>query len=251
MRISASRIDCYLQCPLKYKFRYIDQIEPDAIQPGLAFGSSVHRSIAHFYQRLMAGEILSIEQLHTAFQLDWEVAQTVPIAWNGQAPDEMEKQGCDMLTAYMAATPDPLPPLAVEKEINVPLVNLNTGEICKDVSLFGYIDRIERGNAPVELKTAARSWSQMQAEQYLQMTANSYALAYEALADAVDGLFEVIVKNKAPRIQHLVTRRTVHDFDRWFRTVVQIIESIVDERFYPNPGFLCPSCDYATECSSW
>lgn len=251
MQISASRIDCYLTCPLKYRFRYVDQIEPDCIQPALAFGSSVHRTVKYFYKRLLAGEVPDLAQVHAAFCEDWSAAQTVPIAWNGQTPDEMEKQGLDMLTAYMAATPEPLPPLAVEMEFTAPLVNLVTGEEFKDVTLHGFMDRVERGDAPVELKTSGKSWSQMQADQSLQMTAYCYALAHASRAESVDGLFEVIVKNKVPKVQHIVTRRGPLHFSQWYRTVTQVVEAIVDERFYPNPDFLCPSCDYTAECAAW
>lgn len=102
MEISASKITTYLDCPLKYKFKYIDRIEPEEIQPGLALGSSFHRTIKHFYKRLMEGQNLTTEQLEAAFRQDWEVAQTIPISWNGESPEQLERQGLELLKAYIS-----------------------------------------------------------------------------------------------------------------------------------------------------
>lgn len=39
---SYSRLSCYKQCPLKYKYHYIDKIEVDIPRPALIKGSKIH-----------------------------------------------------------------------------------------------------------------------------------------------------------------------------------------------------------------
>ena len=40
--VSHSSISCFQQCPLKWKFRYVDKLEEDFKGVALVFGSSVH-----------------------------------------------------------------------------------------------------------------------------------------------------------------------------------------------------------------
>ncbi|HOP08417.1 MAG TPA: PD-(D/E)XK nuclease family protein [candidate division Zixibacteria bacterium] len=251
MQISATKITTYLDCPLRYRFRYVDQIEPDQMSPNMAFGSVFHRSAKFIHRKRMDGVQLTREQMETAFRLDWTAAQTVPIKWNGSSPESLEEQGLAMLRTYLDAMEDVGAPLAVEAEIKVPFVNLATGEKMPDVELFGYIDRITRDHEPVELKTSGRSWSTMMADQSLQMTLYAYALALQHEREEVTGQFEVIVKNKTPKFQRLETVRNVRDFDQMYRTVERVLEAVDAGLFFPAKGFLCPSCDFSAECYRW
>jgi hypothetical protein len=81
--ISATKLDTYMQCPLKFRFRYVERIEPEETSPALAFGSAVHGTIKHYYKRLMEGRKLEMNELAAAFIQDWEVACSVPVRWNG------------------------------------------------------------------------------------------------------------------------------------------------------------------------
>ncbi len=72
-----------------------------------------------------------------------------------------------MLRAYIETVGDPETPLRAESEIRTPIINIKTGEELVGVELFVYIDRIDPGAIPVELKTSSRSWSQMMAVQSL------------------------------------------------------------------------------------
>jgi putative RecB family exonuclease len=135
IEISASKLTTYMDCPLKYKLRYVDRIEPEETSAGLAMGSAFHRTIKHYYSRLMDGQRLDSEQLEVAFRQDWEVAQTVPIGWNGEGPEELERQGIELLRAYLESTGDPSTPIAVEADFKLPLVNIVTGERLEGVQL--------------------------------------------------------------------------------------------------------------------
>lgn len=252
MELSATRLDTYLTCPLKYRFRYVDGIEPEELSPALAFGSAVHGTVKHFYKHLMAGRRLSTEEAAAAFIQDWDARCTVPIRWNGATPGQMRDQGIGLIRAYIESAPDPVEPIAVEQELRAPLVNLASGDVLTGVILIGILDRVDPGFRPIELKTSGQSYSQFRCDISLQMTIYSYLMAYHHEAERIDGAFEVIVKNKAPKVQRLDTRRDVRDFERMYNTIEQIVHGIDAGLFYPNPSHMfCPGCDFNHECARW
>lgn len=251
MDLSASKITTYLDCPLKFKFRYVDKIESEETSAALAMGSAFHRTVKHFYTRLMDGQQLGLDALEQAFRQDWEVAQTVPISWNGDGPEAIERQGLDMLRIYLEGIGDLSTPLAVESQFRIPVVNIVTGEKLNDVELVGIIDRVGPNEEPVELKTSARSWNQQQADASLQMTAYAYHLALLTGQEEITGRFEVVVKNKTPKLQILNTKRTPHHFDQLFRIMSTAVRCVQEGIWYPNPGMFCSGCEYADECAAW
>jgi len=48
--VSFTQIDQYLRCPLKYRFTYVDRLEPDFVPAALAFGSGIHGAAAFFFR---------------------------------------------------------------------------------------------------------------------------------------------------------------------------------------------------------
>jgi len=251
-QLSATKLDCYLQCPLKFKLRYIDLIEPEEVSAPLAFGSATHGTIKHVYRKLMAGQRLTIEEAEASFKQDWEAQCCVPIRFNGSTAEELEQQGIALVRAYLEAVPEPVVPVAVEKELCAPITNLITGETITGIELHGILDRIEPGNRPIELKTSSQSYSQLRVDISLQFSIYSYLIAYNAQADKIEGDYEIIVKTKTPKMQRLTTRRTARDFDRLFRTVQHVLRNIESGAFYPNRSHMfCPSCDYVPHCMKW
>ena len=61
--LSVSQITCYLQCPRKYKFRYIERREPERRAVELAFGSAVHASVAWWATERVAGREPTVDAI--------------------------------------------------------------------------------------------------------------------------------------------------------------------------------------------
>jgi len=49
LHISYSQISCYINCPLKFYFRYVKGIPNENISSALPFGKAIHSGIEHFY----------------------------------------------------------------------------------------------------------------------------------------------------------------------------------------------------------
>ena len=92
MRFSYSRVDCFLQCPYKYKLRYIDKIHMVADQSAsnaLYLGSGLHKGIettveegindyfSHFYT-------LTNDAINWSIQLEYWIPKVKEILHDGQ-----------------------------------------------------------------------------------------------------------------------------------------------------------------------
>ncbi len=254
LTLSPTQIDTFLRCPLQHKFKYQDKLEPAAISPALALGSAVHSCIKFHWSKIKSGQRLSSDVLVQAFDEDFERACTVPIKENGKTEEELRTQGRDLIAAYavyLNELGEQEPPLAVEEKIEVPVVDMSTGEKLDDVMLTGFVDRIDAAGCPVEVKTARSAWSQWDADVALQMSLYGYALAFQRQSDSIEAMYEVIVKNKKPRVDVLRTTRTERDFSQVFRTIRNVVRAVDAGIHYQNRGFHCPSCDFVRECRAW
>lgn len=70
--LSYSQVNCYMTCLLKYRFHYIDRIEPPFISSAHTFGSCIHEAVAAFYQSCLEGDPLSAGQVHDVYRRAWE-----------------------------------------------------------------------------------------------------------------------------------------------------------------------------------
>src|SRR5262249_55944604 len=71
--LSFTQIDQYLRCPLKYKFTYVDRLEPAFLPVALAFGSGIHGAAAFFYRSVAKGERPSVADVQGYFAALWKL----------------------------------------------------------------------------------------------------------------------------------------------------------------------------------
>lgn len=53
--ISYSAISTYQTCPLKFFFRYVQQLPEETVAASLVFGSAIHSAVEFHFNELMAG----------------------------------------------------------------------------------------------------------------------------------------------------------------------------------------------------
>ena len=66
--VSFTQIDQYLRCPLKYRFTFLDRLEPDFVPVALAFGSGIHGAAAFFFRGAGQGERPSVAAVQGYFE---------------------------------------------------------------------------------------------------------------------------------------------------------------------------------------
>ena len=70
LRLSSSRIDDYLTCPLKY--RYAHEVEvPLSRDPGFMYGDAVHHAIRHYYKARLLGHPVDTDEVVRVFEEAW------------------------------------------------------------------------------------------------------------------------------------------------------------------------------------
>ena len=70
LRLSSSRIDDYLTCPLKYRYAHEVQV-PLTRDPHFMFGNAVHEAIRVYYQHRLRGWPIAVEDVVAAFEQAW------------------------------------------------------------------------------------------------------------------------------------------------------------------------------------
>jgi Fur family transcriptional regulator, peroxide stress response regulator len=139
--------------------------------------------------------------------------------------------------------------VAVEAPFAVPLVDQATGEVL-DRHLVGTLDLVERapngGVVVVDLKTAARKYTDLQVEASLQLSIYSYATAMNGLADEQDLRlrFDVLTKTKTPELHRYWTTRYRAANVRLYRLAAEVLGAIEAGAFPPRVGWHCADCPF-------
>jgi putative RecB family exonuclease len=249
LTLSASQVNAYLGCPLKYRFRYVDRIPPPWRPAALAFGGSVHAAAEWLHKERIAGRQPTAEEVLRIFNADWFAQNLDPLVFGDrESKDELTEKGQAMLATYVEAI-DGAVPRSVEERFEIDLVDPVTGEVF-DLRLVGVVDLVEEDGTVVDLKTAARVVSQADLDRHLQLSI--YALAAFVETGAVPKLrLDVLLKTKVPRLDRRSTTRSLDDLGWTARLVHGVGRAIENGHFFPNPSWRCTECEYFGNCQAW
>jgi len=248
--LSASQINLYLMCSLKYRFNYIDKLPRPFKSSALIFGSVIHSAISWLHNEQMKGLKPSLEDVYKIFDADWYVQKDEEVIRykDGEVEITLLVMAREMLRLYHQ---NPVKN-AVGSEIpfTVPLIDPTTGE-CLGMNLEGYIDLLEKDDVIVEFKTSAQIMYQQDVNEHLQLTAYSYA--YEQLYHKPPKQLKIInfVKHKKPKMLTFETTRDKADHKRFFAIASKVLKGIENEVFIPKPSFMCRDCEFAGPCRDW
>jgi putative RecB family exonuclease len=248
--LSNSQINLYLQCSLKYKFQYVDELPRPFKPSGLALGSVIHSALSWLNRERMNGNSITLERLYRIFDADWysQKVDTQIRYKDGEEEMKLVILGKEMLDLYAEQ-----PYKAVkgtEIPFSVPLINPQTGQRL-GIDLEGVIDLIEEDDTITEFKTSAQMIYPKEADNYLQLTIYSYA--FEALTQRPPKLLKVVnfVKTKKPKMITLETKRSKADYQRFFFLASQVLKGIRSQIFFPSSSFWCKDCEYSEHCRNW
>ena len=242
--LSISQIKMYLRCPLSWKFRYIDGL---IIAPtgSLTLGKSVHSALeGNYTQKIKSRQDLPIAQVTDLFADSWEAQVKDTIFGDDEKAGEFKDDGVGLIAAYQKEVAPTIQPQMVEKEFNLEFENVG-------YTLKGFIDLIDINGIIVDHKTTKRCMNADDVAVDLQLS--GYALAYRSVFGAEEkGLrFDVMVRNKTPKIQQIPTTRTQADIDRFLKVTGYVAKAIEQGIFYPSPNFMCSMCGYKDLCRKW
>lgn len=116
----------------------------------------------------------------------------------------------------------------VEYKFAIPLFNT-------DITLTGTMDLITN-DWIIEHKTSASNWTQQKVDEHKQVTAYSYAYRQIFKKEEKGIRFNILVKNKTPKVQLLDTFRTEDDYAQWKEWVLMLLDCIKQDQFEPSYG---------------
>lgn len=248
--LSSSQINLYLQCSLKYRFRYIDELPRPFKSSGLAFGSAIHSALSWFHKEKLNGNGITLNRLYTIFEADWycQTVDTVIRYKDGELEANLIIMGKELLGLYLQ---NPITEIkGTEIPFVIPFNHPNNGDGL-GINLEGFIDLIEADDTIVEFKTSAQTMNHQTLADSLQLSA--YSFAYEAIYQRPVKLFKIInfVKTKKPKMITLEAKRTKADCQRFYHLAGQVLKGIKQGVFFPRTGFWCGDCEYAGQCREW
>ncbi|HEA46959.1 MAG TPA: PD-(D/E)XK nuclease family protein [bacterium] len=255
VRLSYSKISTYSQCPLKYKYQYIEK-RPTKPSPYLDFGSTIHNTLRDYHSNFDPKKA-SLEDLMVVYQRNW-----ISTAYKDKEEEErFREQGRRILEAYYEkAKADPNQVLYLEEFFKVKI---------GDYELVGKIDRVDRlpdgGWEIIDYKTARRIKDESELESPLHPTEvqetlqlDIYYIACQEnwrrapkklsiyyLAAQENGQYrprKVSVSRSGGEAQRIkALKRAIHN----------IAQGIRKEDFLPKRGVLCGWCDFYSLCAAW
>jgi len=105
LAFSYSKLSMYTECPLKYKFKYLDKIKEEP-KSYFAFGNSIHKAL-EFLHAVSNPPFPSIEEVLESFKKQWGLKSWLEKGYKDPAKEETDfRKGVEMLKAYYAANKD-------------------------------------------------------------------------------------------------------------------------------------------------
>ena len=248
--LSASQINLYIQCSLKYRFQYVDLIPRPFKSSGLVFGAVVHSTIDWFHKQRKMGKRPSLDQVYKILDSDWFCQKLDHEIRYKEAEEEgkLILAAQEILGLFYNSPADGV--VDAEFPFRIPLINPRTRETL-GVILEGFIDLIEQGDVLTEFKTSAKTIDPQSADDLLQLTIYSYA--YRTLFKKEPKLLKLInfVKTKVPKMAILETGREEKDYERLFNLAKEVLKGIKTGIFFPRQSFMCKDCEYEAFCQKW
>ena len=238
LSLSASAVETYLECPLKYRFKQIDKIPESASRPQLTFGNIIHKVLERFHGS--EGDITEDQILHILDE-EWKSGEFTYM----QREQKLKEQAVGMLKRYVHNTKQE-PPDVLDTELKFSF-DLD------GVRIVGMIDRIDNssnGNKVVDYKTSKRSTPAKNSVQlgiysiYLQQTED------EKLAGIPETATLYFLRDEEqPEHNHTFTET---DLDTIREKIADVARGIRAKRFEPCSGYHCDWCDYKNlACPAW
>jgi CRISPR/Cas system-associated exonuclease Cas4 (RecB family) len=247
--VSASRLGTWLQCRLKFKFRYLDGIAKPPT-PALHVGSVIHTVLQQWSLARWRRVPLDDETVGGIFNHAWQVWQEEQdIAWDGEE-DSIKANAVATLRLYLRETPIPPDekPEAVEVGVEMDLASHGLP------MLVGILDLVRQGGRIVDFKTTGKTPDPEMLLHTTEVQLTAYAMLYREATGRRESGIELhhLVRLKTPKI--VITEAgpaTERQISRFFHLAESYVRGLEAEDFVPSPGFACAACDYFKECRAW
>ena len=236
--LSASSIETYQSCPMKYRLGRIDSIPESQSKPQLVFGNIIHRALQRFHE---PSEEQSENRLLKLLEEEWDSSGF----FYSDQEKEFKLQGKEIFKRYFAGIAKS-PPNVIAREEKF---NFSIG----DIKITGAIDRIDKtdtGTHVVDYKTSSTmssAKSSMQLAIYSMYLEQSNDPNFGGLPESASLYF--LREEEKPIKSHHFEQEELLDKEEKIKAVAQ---GIRNREFPTATGRHCDWCDYKNFiCPAW
>ena len=244
--VSASRLNCWLQCRLKFYFRYVLKLTKPKTA-ALHFGTVVHLVLQHWNLARWRKQPFELAKLKQVFETGW--AEQGSIDWDGEEP-EQKATAWLVLEKYFIETPikaDEMPE-AVEVPVEADLSSHGLP------ILIGVLDLVRAGGRIVDFKSASKTPDHDLALHQNGVQLDCYSVLYREATGKREAGRELhhLIKTKVPKVV-ITPMEPMLEYrrHRLFRLIENYAEGLARGDFVPAPGFGCMGCEFLHECGMW
>ncbi len=233
--LNPSKLQCYLDCPRQYRFRYVDRRPERRTFGPTALGRSVHKALRDFYG--LEANQRSVDSLLRALRRSWD-----PTGYrSAKEAEDAYTRAEDMLRRYHAGT-DPTNARVVALESKFSHAKSQDG-----ILVTGRVDRIDIDDGEyivVDYKTGRFGEHDSTVDESLPLSL--YLIAVSAVMGRP--VMRIAVEH-LPTGRRAETRRDAERLESdWKALIEKVGEMRSGSDFPPRPGSLCRWCDYLTVC---
>lgn len=217
--VSASRLSLFLQCRLKFYYRYVLKLQKPKT-PSLHLGSAVHAVLKAWNKARWLQQPFPLKAVHETYLQAWTDTTEGPVEWE---PD------------------------AVEVSVEADLYKHGLPK------LIGILDLVQQGHI-IDYKTSASTPNAEKVAHTTEIQTSSYAILYRHNTGNQESGVQLhhLVKLKNPKV--VITPlppMTAAQQTRLFRQMEAYLEGLQRRDFIPSPGMHCSSCEFFNECRLW
>jgi putative RecB family exonuclease len=246
--VSASRLSLFLQCRLKFYFRYVLKLKKPKT-PSLHLGNSVHAVLKAWNKARWLLEPLTLKQAHDAYTEAWADDTEGKVFWEPGEENDDKTTGWRLIDTYLREShvPADLKPDAVEVPVEADLVSHGLPR------LIGILDLVQRRQI-IDYKTSATTPNADKVAHTTEIQTTSYAILYRHNTGQQESgvALHHLVKLKNPKV--VITTMppmTQHQETRLFRQMEAYVQGLQQQDFIPSVGLQCSSCEFFNECKRW
>ncbi len=248
---SHSQLETFENCPLRYKFRYLDRIRKPEEQSIEAFvGSCVHTTLQKLYDDLLLRKLNSLDELLAHYLFIWNHAYqpTIKIVQDGLTGEDYLRYGEQCLRNYYAR----FHPFDQSQTLGTETHLIFALDPKGEYKFQGYIDRLARrkdGTYEIhDYKTGRQLPTQAEADSNRQLALYQIGLASQWQdVDRVELVWHYMARDST-----LISRRTPEQLKDLTERTIQLVDTIEKTgEFLPVKSRLCDWCEYRAECPIW
>jgi putative RecB family exonuclease len=248
--VSASRLGLWLNCRLKFYFRYVLQLRK-VTTAAMHAGITVHAVLQQWNLGRWRREPFATERFKQLFEAKWQSPRDeAGIPWENGEEETERAAAWRALEHYFTETPirDAEKPEAVEvaAEADLSAQGLPT--------IIGVLDLVRAGGRIVDFKLVGKTPDPELLPHLHELQLTIYSLLYRDATGRKESGLELhhLVRTKQPKlILTSLPPATEQQHTRLFRLIESYQGGLAREDFVPSPGFGCASCEFLAECRAW